>query len=109
MAESNGHYETVRVILYAVVSQNGLALKFASEKLKGDPEIMSEALKQGGFALEYASNVLKLTQSKRFRKTDQGQSLLMQAHSLFKNTRLDTKSPKVQSAIDRLKNYGRKP
>ena len=44
MAESNGHYETARVILYAVVSQNGLALKFASEKLKGDPEIMSEAL-----------------------------------------------------------------
>ncbi len=109
MAESNGYYKTVRVILYAVVSQNGLALKFPSEKLKGDPESMSEVLKQDGFALEYDANVLKSTQSKRFRKTDQGQSLLMQAHSLLKNTRLDTKSPKVQSAIDRLKNYGRKP
>ena len=58
MAERNGHYETVHVILYAVVSQNGLAVKFASEKLKGDPESMSEALKQDGFALEYAQTCL---------------------------------------------------
>jgi len=41
------------------VKRNGLALKYASEKLKNDKEVVLEAVRQYGGALEYASYELR--------------------------------------------------
>ena len=41
------------------VKQNGSALKYASEELKNDKEVVLEAVKQDGFALEYDSYELQ--------------------------------------------------
>ena len=45
--------------------------------------------------------------SKKFRKTPEGQLLVTQAQTFFKNVRVDNKQPEVQSAIARLRNYRR--
>lgn len=42
-----------------VVKQNGMALKFASDGLKGNHDIVKEAVKQNGMALMFASDGLK--------------------------------------------------
>ena len=41
------------------VSQNGNALAFAAEELKGDPKIVMRAVSHDGLALEYATEELK--------------------------------------------------
>ena len=41
------------------VKQNGCVLRYVSDELKGDREIVMEAVKQNGFALEYASAELR--------------------------------------------------
>ena len=41
------------------VSQHGMALRDATEELKGDREIVMEAVSQQGFALQYATDELK--------------------------------------------------
>ncbi len=43
-----------RNIVLAAVSQDGLALLFASEELQGDRNIVLAAVNQNGIALEYA-------------------------------------------------------
>ncbi|MAR83647.1 MAG: hypothetical protein CMF55_02490 [Legionellales bacterium] len=51
--------------------------------------------------------LLKKIGSKTFRKTPEGQLLVTQAQTFFKNVRVDNKQPEVQSAIARLRNYRR--
>ena len=41
------------------VAANGRALRYASEQLKGDREIVSKAIAQTGWALRYASEELR--------------------------------------------------
>ena len=41
------------------VKQDGLALEYASDRLRDNPEIVKIAVKQDGFALEYASDRLQ--------------------------------------------------
>ena len=48
-----------RVIVHAAVLQNGLALEYASNDLKGDHKIVYAAVSQDGLALKYASGDLK--------------------------------------------------
>ena len=43
----------------AAVIKSGRALKYASEELRADPEVVMAAVKRYGGALEYASDVLK--------------------------------------------------
>ena len=51
----NDYPEVVR----AAVTQNGLALEFASAALQNDSGIVFAAVRQNGKALEYASDTLK--------------------------------------------------
>ena len=46
-------------VLLEAVTQNGIALVYASEKLKGDRELVLAAVKQNDSALEYASEELR--------------------------------------------------
>lgn len=46
-------------VMLAVVKQDGRALQYASEVLRGDREVVLAAVKQDGRALEYASEVLR--------------------------------------------------
>ena len=41
------------------VKQEGFALRFASDELRGDREVVLEAVKQDGDALEFASEELR--------------------------------------------------
>ena len=41
------------------VKNDGYALKFVSELLRNDKELVMEAVKTNGWALEYASELLK--------------------------------------------------
>ena len=47
------------MIVTEAVKKNGFALKYASEELKGDSEIVIEATKQNPYALAFASEELK--------------------------------------------------
>jgi hypothetical protein len=46
-------------VVLAVVQQNGKALEYASEELRGDREVVLAAVQQHWGALEYASEGLK--------------------------------------------------
>jgi len=46
-------------VVLAAVTQNGRALKYASEELKGDREVVLLAVTQDGFMLYHASEELK--------------------------------------------------
>ena len=46
-------------IVMRAVSQEGSALRYATEELKGDPEIVMEAVSKDGYALQYATEALK--------------------------------------------------
>ena len=41
------------------VSNNGLALQYAAEELKGDPKVVMKAVSESGHALQYATEELK--------------------------------------------------
>ena len=43
----------------AAVKQDGYALRFASDELRGDKEVVLAAVKQDGRAFEYASEELR--------------------------------------------------
>ena len=43
----------------AAAAKSGWALKYASEELKNDKEVVLAAVAQYGYALEYASNDMK--------------------------------------------------
>ena len=47
-----------KIVTQAVI-QNGRALQYASEELKGDKDFVIQAVSQNGEALEYASEELK--------------------------------------------------
>ena len=51
------------------VEDDGMALEYASEELKGDREVVMAAVKQTGWALQYASKELK--GDKEFMKSAQ--------------------------------------
>ena len=44
-------------VVFAAVSQNGLALQFASKDIQDNFWIVWEAVKQNGLALEFASKI----------------------------------------------------
>ncbi|MDA7705641.1 DUF4116 domain-containing protein [Rickettsiales bacterium] len=46
-------------VVLEVVKKDGLALKFASEELRGDREVVLAAVKQDGYALELVSEKLR--------------------------------------------------
>ena len=46
-------------VVIEAIKRNGLALEFASDRLKDDKDIVIEAVKNNGFALEFASDRLK--------------------------------------------------
>ena len=46
-------------VVLEAVKQDGRALEYASEELRGDKEVVMEAVKQYGRALEYASEELR--------------------------------------------------
>ena len=48
-----------REVVMEAVRQNGLALEHASEELRGDREVVMEAVRQIGSALQHASEELK--------------------------------------------------
>jgi len=48
-----------RESVLAAVTQNGLALYYASEALKADPGVVRAAVTQNGLALEYADKKTK--------------------------------------------------
>ena len=50
----------VAEIVLAAVAQDGVALVYASEKLKGDKEVVLAAVRQNGDALGYASEELQI-------------------------------------------------
>ena len=47
-----------RVVVMEAVKQNGWALEYAAEELRGDREVVLEAVKQSGWALQYAGSLL---------------------------------------------------
>ena len=51
--------EFIQVVLVAV-RQDGIALQFASDDLRGRFEIASLAVEQNGMALKFASDILRL-------------------------------------------------
>ena len=48
-----------RSIVLEAVTQNGLALEYASRALRADRDVVLQAAKQNGYALEYAADVLR--------------------------------------------------
>jgi len=46
-------------VVMAAVTQNGWALKYASDDLKADKEVVMAAVTQNGSTLDYASDSLK--------------------------------------------------
>jgi hypothetical protein len=52
-----------RKIMLAAVKKNGLALQYASKRLKSDKEIVLAAVQQDGFAIYYANEGLKNNKS----------------------------------------------
>ena len=52
------HNENKQIVL-AAVTQNGLALEYASDKLKSDQEIVTAAIQQNSEALKFASKNLQ--------------------------------------------------
>jgi len=48
-----------REVVLEAVKRDGCALQYASEELKGDREVVKEAVKQNEGALEHASEELK--------------------------------------------------
>ena len=57
--EKTRRAETTRTYWSKKVQQNGFALQYASEQLKGDVDVVKLAVQQRGFALQYASEQLK--------------------------------------------------
>ena len=57
--ENLPHRKDDRLIALAAVNQDGLALRYASDRLKNDRDIVLAAVSQDGYALHYASEVLK--------------------------------------------------
>jgi hypothetical protein len=53
------HLRGDREIVLEAVRQNGYALDVAAEHLKGDREIVLEAVRQNGYALAYAAAYLR--------------------------------------------------
>jgi len=51
-------YSTKEEVLYAV-KNNGLALQYASKKLRNDREVVLHAVTENGYALKYASDQRK--------------------------------------------------
>jgi hypothetical protein len=54
-----GEYQKIPAFVYAAVTQNGLALKYASSELQDALHIVYAALRQNPLALEYASERLR--------------------------------------------------
>jgi lambda repressor-like predicted transcriptional regulator len=48
-----------REVVLAAVKENGLALEYASDELKNDREVVLAAVEENGWAIEYASDELK--------------------------------------------------
>ena len=57
--ERNAAWKDENDIVLAAVSQNGLALRFASDRLKDENNIVFAAVSQNGLALPFASDRLK--------------------------------------------------
>jgi hypothetical protein len=56
--KENENDRSVRTLVYAAVTQNGLALRYASPELKADRIIVLAAVRENGLALDYASPAL---------------------------------------------------
>ena len=48
-----------REVVMTAVSQNGCALKFTTEEMKGDREVVMTAVSQNGYALHFATAELR--------------------------------------------------
>ena len=64
-----------REIVMEAVSENGHALQHATEELKADPEIVMRAVSHDGYALRYASQELKSDKEMMQHALRQGQGL----------------------------------
>ena len=53
--DARGEQRSDREIVMAAVKQNGLALCYAAELLRGDHEIVMQAVTQNGFAIQHAT------------------------------------------------------
>jgi hypothetical protein len=53
------HENSTKEEVLKAVKQYGLALKYASDELRGDREVVMAAVKQDGLALKYASDELR--------------------------------------------------
>ena len=76
-----------KALTYNAVKQNGWPLKYASDALKNDKEVVLAAVKQNGRALGYASNALKEDKDVVLEAVKQNGRALGYAHYDLKNDR----------------------
>ena len=81
----------------AAVTQNGRALRYASEPLKGDHEIVLAAVTQKGWALRYASEPLKDDREIVLAAVTQEGSALYYASERLKNDNILQRLVKLKS------------